>query len=123
MKECLAKAEEALRAAEVCFDAGLYDSCASRCYYAMFWAGIGCLEKIGYPPQKWSHTGLASVVGRELAKKRQLFPSALASRLGDGYDLRRQADYERRGVGKKRVERALNWARRFMARAREVMGK
>jgi uncharacterized protein (UPF0332 family) len=89
----------------------------------MFWAAIAALEWIGYPPQKWSHGGLSAVFGRELVKKRHLFPSTLARRLGDGYDLRRLADYGRLSISKKRSERALDWARKFVAKAEEAIGQ
>jgi len=68
MHECLTKAEEALKAADLCYDNGLHDSCASRCYYAMFWAAIAALEWTGYPSQKWSHSGLSSVLVRNWLK-------------------------------------------------------
>lgn len=123
MQECLIKAEEALKAADLCYDSGLYDSCASRCYYAMFWAAIAALEWTGYPSQKWSHSGLSSVFGRELVKKRQLLSPTLAGHLGDGYDLRRLADYERRPVSQKRTKRALDGTKEFVASVREVVTK
>lgn len=123
MHECLTKAEEALKAADLCYDNGLHDSCASRCYYTMFWAAIAALEWTGYLPQKWSHSGLSSVFGKELVKKRRLLSPTLAGRLGDGYDLRRLADYERRPVGKKRTKRVLDGAREFVVSVREVVTK
>ncbi|HID63878.1 MAG TPA: HEPN domain-containing protein [Anaerolineae bacterium] len=123
MQECLIKAEEALKAANLCYDHGLHDSCASRCYYAMFWAAIAALEWAGSPSQKWNHSGLSSVFGKELVKKRRLLSPTLAGRLGDGYDLRRLADYERRPVGKKRTKRVLDGARKFVACVKEVVTK
>jgi uncharacterized protein (UPF0332 family) len=62
IKKPLIKAKEALKAAELCCENGLYNSCASRCYYAMFWAAIAALEWIGYPPQKWRLKQLAITV-------------------------------------------------------------
>ena len=123
MKECLSKAEEALQAAELCCENGLYDSSASRCYYATFWAAIATLEWVGYPPQRWSHGGLSTVFGKELVKKRHLFSPGLAGRLSIGYDLRRLADYGRQGIGEKKAKRALDWAGKFVAKAKEVIGQ
>jgi uncharacterized protein (UPF0332 family) len=123
MKEPLAKAEEALKAAELCCENGLYDSSASRCYYATFWAAIATLEWAGYPPQRWSHTGLSTIFGKELVKKRHLFSPSLAGRLSMAYDLRRLADYGRQGISGKRAKRALDWAGKFVTKAKEMIGQ
>ena len=123
MREPLFKAEEALKAAELCWENGLYDSSASRCYYATFWAAIVTLEWVGYPPQRWSHGGLSTVFGKELVKKRHLFSPGLAERLSTGYDLRRLADYGRQGISGKKAKRALDWAGKFVAKAKGVIGQ
>ena len=123
MREPFAKAEEALKAAELCYEDDLYDSSASRCYYATFWAAIATLERMGYPPQRWSHGGLSTVFGKELVKKRHLFSPGLAGRLSIGYDLRRLADYGRQGLSEKKAKRALDWAGKFVAKAKEVIGQ
>ena len=54
------KALESLKAAELCFDERLFNSSASRAYYAMFQAAVVALEKIGLNPkgEKWSHEGV-----------------------------------------------------------------
>jgi Uncharacterized conserved protein related to C-terminal domain of eukaryotic chaperone, SACSIN len=44
----LAKVEESLKAAELCYKAGLYNSSVSRAYYAMFQAAQVALEKAGF---------------------------------------------------------------------------
>lgn len=121
MKDPLVKAEEALKAAELCCENGLYDSSASRCYYAISWAAIATLEWVGYPPQRWSHGGLSTVFGKELVKKRHVFSTILAGHLSRGYDLRRLADYGRQSISRKRAQRALDWAGKFVARAKEVI--
>jgi uncharacterized protein (UPF0332 family) len=89
----------------------------------MFWAAIAALEWVGYPPQKWSHSGLSTVFGKELVKKRHLFSPGLAERLSIGYDLRRLADYGRQGISGKKAKRALDWAGKFVAKAKEVIGQ
>jgi len=121
MPEPFSKAEEALKAAELCFENGLFDSCTSRSYYAMFWAAIAVLENVGYPSQKWSHPGLWNIFGREIVKKRKLYPSKMGGYLGDGYDLRRRADYGKQHVGKRKASRILRWAKDFVQRAKEVI--
>jgi uncharacterized protein (UPF0332 family) len=61
MQTSLAKAEGIYRAAELCLEAGLYDSCVSRAYYAMFGAAVAALDGAGYKAEKeWTHNGLFS---------------------------------------------------------------
>jgi len=117
----LSKAEEALKAAELCFENGLFDSCASRCYYSAFWAAIAALEWAGYPRQKWSHEGLANVFGKELVKKRKRIPSKVANSISQLYDLRRQADYSTIRISKQRAKWALRRAKDFVDKIQEVI--
>ena len=51
----LAKAQESLQAAENCLALGLMNSCASRCYYAMFQAAVVALATAGFHRDTWSH--------------------------------------------------------------------
>ena len=44
----IAKAEESLKAAEICHAQGLYNSSASRAYYAMFQGAQVALEAADY---------------------------------------------------------------------------
>ena len=53
----IVKAEESLRAAELCYAQGLYNSSASRAYYAMFHAAQAALEAAGFTRPAWSHAG------------------------------------------------------------------
>jgi uncharacterized protein (UPF0332 family) len=43
----LTKAENSLKAAQLCFDAGLYDDAVSRAYYYVLRAAIALLLKLG----------------------------------------------------------------------------
>ena len=49
---------ESLRAAELCLEADLANSAASRAYYAMFQAAQVALEAAGITRPQWSHPGL-----------------------------------------------------------------
>lgn len=44
------KADENLKATQLCFENGLYNACANRAYYAMYHAAIAILIAIGFPP-------------------------------------------------------------------------
>jgi len=63
----LAEVEESLKAAELCYKAGLYNSSVSRAYYAMFQAAQVALEKAGFKRSEWSHTALRAMFGNEFA--------------------------------------------------------
>ena len=54
----ITKAEESLKAADLCYSQGLYNSSASRGYYAMFQAAQVALEAAGFTRPEWSHAGL-----------------------------------------------------------------
>jgi uncharacterized protein (UPF0332 family) len=84
MQSALDKAERIYRAAELCFRAGLYESCISRSYYAMFWTAISALENSGYPAgQEWSHGGLSGTFGKHLVQTRKLYPASYGRRLNE----------------------------------------
>ena len=51
----MAKATESLRAAELCYAQGFYNSSANRAYYAMFQAAQVALETAGFMRPEWSH--------------------------------------------------------------------
>jgi len=77
----IAKAEESLKAAELCYNAGLYNSSASRAYYAMFQAAQVALEKAGFKRAEWSHTALRATFANELTRRRKLYSPFLACHL------------------------------------------
>jgi len=121
MQDSLDKAESIYKAAERCFQAGLYDSCVSRSYYAMFWAAIAALERAGHRVgQEWSHGGLLNTFSKHLVHTRKLYPALYGRRLRESYKLRSMADYERVPLGQKKAKRALKWAHEFIRKVREV---
>ena len=58
MIERIQKADKFLGTAKICLDNGDYDTCVSRCYYAIFHAAIYALDSIGVSQDRWSHTGV-----------------------------------------------------------------
>lgn len=110
----IAKAEESLKAAEICHAQGLYNSSASRAYYAMFQAAQAALEAAGFARLEWSHAGLHATFANELTRRRKLYPSTFASDLAIVIDLRHTADYRDHDLGKRQAIRALNKARGFV---------
>ncbi len=110
------KAQESLRAAELCFSEKLYNSTANRAYYAMFQAAVVAVEMAGFQPKgkQWSHEGLQATFSTELTRRRKVYASALAGDLLDVLAIRHQADYKERNVSKEDARDALQAARQFV---------
>ena len=110
----LERAQEALAAAQLCVDRGLYASATSRAYYAMFWAAQAALAHVGIRRSEWSHPALqASFVG-ELIRRRKSYPAVLGQHLNRSLQLRLVADYRLQGVSQQQATRAVQWAQRFV---------
>jgi uncharacterized protein (UPF0332 family) len=58
------KAKENLTAARICFDAGLYNACANRAYYAALQAVIAALAHNGIHRDRIDHGGLDHCFGQ-----------------------------------------------------------
>ena len=67
----LEKAMESLQAAESCLALKLSNSCASRCYYAMFQAAVVALEAAGFHRDAWSHAALQATFTSEMIHRAQ----------------------------------------------------
>jgi uncharacterized protein (UPF0332 family) len=93
------KAEKFLETAKLAFDTGDHDSCASRCYYAMFFLAEAVLLTRGLKAS--SHKGVISLFGEHFVKT-GIFERELGKALSDAYDKRLIGDY---GVGFAVVER------------------
>lgn len=120
MQTSLAKARNIYRAAELCLEAGLYDSCVSRAYYAMFWAAITALNGAGYKAEKeWTHSGLFNTFSKYLVQTRKTYESFYGRRLAEGYELRIKADYKLISIRLSDARRMLEWAHEFIQRVGE----
>ena len=69
----MAKAEESLNAAELCYAQGFYNASANRAYYAMFQAAQVALETAGLIRPEWSHAGLHATFANELTRRRKQY--------------------------------------------------
>jgi uncharacterized protein (UPF0332 family) len=115
----IAKAEESLKVADLCYAQGLYNSSASHAYYAMFPGAQVALEAAGFALLEWSHAGLHATFANELTRRRKLYPSTFASDLAIVMDLRHTADYRVHDLGKRQALHALNKASRFVNAVKE----
>ncbi|MGH7961830.1 MAG: HEPN domain-containing protein [Candidatus Binatia bacterium] len=110
----LSKAEESLKTAELCYSQGLYNSSASRAYYAMFQAAQVALEAAGFARSEWSHAGLHATFANELTRRRKQYAAALARDLTIVQELRHTADYRNYDLSERQAARALHKAREFV---------
>lgn len=117
----LRKAKESLRAAELCFEQGLYPSCANRCYYAMFQAAVVALGHVGFRREAWSHPALQAMFANELVHRRKLCPGTFSGYLNKGLWWRNTADYRQADISRKLAEQMLAWARAFVSTIEEVI--
>ena len=113
------RALESLRAAEICVEAGLVNSEASRAYYAMFQAAEVALVNVGVTRMAWSHPGLQAAFTTELINRRKLYPATFRDYLPSGLALRQAADYGRSGVSMKIAQRLVRRATLFVATDRK----
>ena len=88
-----AKAERFLKTAEKALEIGDYDSCVSRCYYAMFFMVEALLLTKGLTAS--SHKGVLGLYGQHFVKT-GIFGRESGKALSEAYDKRLIGDY---GVG------------------------
>lgn len=110
----LDRAKESLNAVQLCLDAGLENSAASRAYYAMFQCAQVALARAGFARTTWSHPALQAAFATELIHRRKEYPLVFRDYLSAGLAVRLAADYGRSGVSRKVAERQVRRARSFV---------
>ena len=116
----LAKAEEALAAAEYLLEGGYLQAVANRAYYAMFYAALAALMQSGGELPR-THGGVKNQFGLRYVTT-GIFDSELAGTLQDTYELRRMNDYELYTSTEDEVEQAVQNAQAFVAEIKRVTG-
>ena len=116
----LEKARESLRAEESCLGLRLLNSCANRCYYAMFQAAVVALEARGFHRDAWSHTALQTTFINELIHRRKIYPRQLAEYLSRALFWRNIADYGDAEISQRRAKQLVGWANAFVSKVQEV---
>jgi uncharacterized protein (UPF0332 family) len=115
IRDLIEKAEKFLSTAEQALNSGDYDSCVSRCYYAMFFMAEAVLLTKRLTAS--SHKGVISLFGEHFVKTK-ILERELGKALNDAYDKRLVGDY---GVGftvteeqaKDLLETALDFVRKL----------
>ena len=116
----LARAQESLKAADLCLREGFVNSAASRAYYAIFQAAQVALEISGVTRTEWSHPGLQAAFTTELIHRRKVYPALFRDYLSSGLALRQAADYGRSGVSRKVAQRLGRRAATFLSAVEEA---
>ena len=116
------RAQESLRAAELCLEERLVNSAASRAYYAMFQAAHVALEAAGVGRAQWSHPALQAAFTTELIYRRGIYPRTLRAHLSIGLGVRHTADYGAAGVSSTVANRMVRRAAAFVSAVKEGTG-
>lgn len=121
IRDFIEKAEKFLCTAEQALNAGDYDSCVSRCYYAMFFMAEAVLLTKNITAS--SHKGVISKFGEHFVKTK-IFGRYLGKALNDAYDTRLVGDY---GVGfrvtEQQAQDLLETAQDFVLKLKNYLKK
>jgi uncharacterized protein (UPF0332 family) len=123
MESLLRKAEAAARSAQMLFEAGDFDGCANRAYYAMFDIARAYLAaKHGVRSYEVkTHTGLLSTFSR-LGVKKDGLDAELGRALNQTAGARLVADYDVRSVDRDAAEALLRQMEAFVEKVRSNIG-
>jgi uncharacterized protein (UPF0332 family) len=92
IKHRLQQASEALNDARILLNnQGSPRSIVNRSYYALFYAALALLQRIGAVPSK--HSGAISIFDREFSGK-GILPKELSKSLHKAFELRQTSDYK-----------------------------
>jgi uncharacterized protein (UPF0332 family) len=121
ISDLIGKTEKFMITAEKTLGIEDYDSCVSRCYYAMFFMAEAALLSKGITAH--SHKGVISKFGEHLIKTK-ILERELGKALNDAYDKRLIGDY---GVGfavtKEQAKDLLETARDFVSKLKDFLQK
>jgi uncharacterized protein (UPF0332 family) len=123
----LSKAHQNLAVADLALQAGHYDACCSRAYYAAFQAAVSALWSEGIRPPResdrtLSHKAVQSEWSGRLVYRRKLYAAELRSTLQWLYHRRLEADYNAEPVTERDARGAALRARQFVTAVAQSMG-
>ncbi|MBI2533388.1 MAG: HEPN domain-containing protein [Deltaproteobacteria bacterium] len=117
----LERAQSSLQAARLCLQERLFDSAASRAYFAMFMMAICALENRGIKRSEWTHKGVHSDFVFNFVRGRKIVPATFASALPTAMEIRHIADYRQSGASQRQAERVVRLAGEFSERLSKEM--
>ena len=119
LKDLTEKAKRFLRTADLSLNDGDYDSCVSRCYYAMFFMAeaLRLTENITAS----SHKGVITLFGKHF-NKTDVMEKEMGRTLRRAYDLRQKGDYSTGFiVSKSAAKEMLEQAIEFVSKVDELL--
>lgn len=94
-------------------------SIVNRSYYAMFYAALALLQKVGKVPSK--HIGVISLFDTEFALK-GVFPKEMSKNFHKAFELRQVSDYKSvTSISREKSEETLRSAIRFVETVRAYL--
>jgi len=121
IKDFTEKADKFVSTAKQALSIGDYDSCVSRCYYAMFFMAEAVLLTKNLTAS--SHKGVISLFGEHFVKTK-IFERNLGKAFNDAYDKRLVGDY---GVGftvtEQEAKDLLETAQNFIQKLKDHLEK
>jgi len=122
IKYRLEEAQTALDDAQFLLDGNRSpQSVLNRAYYAMFYAALALLQKIGKVPSK--HTGVISLFDTEFVLK-GIFPKEFSKDFHKAFELRQASDYKTfKPIPKEKAETRLNKAKQFVEVVRKYLAE
>jgi uncharacterized protein (UPF0332 family) len=124
MESLLRKSEAAARSAQLLFEAGDFDGCANRAYYAMFdiaRAYLAARHGVRSDEVK-THAGLLSTFSR-LGVKKDGLDAELGRALNQTAGARLVADYDDRSVDREAAVTLLRQMEAFVEKVRRNIGR
>jgi uncharacterized protein (UPF0332 family) len=116
--EYLEKAESSLAGARICWEKKSFDSCVSRCYYAVFQGAIAALLKLtDFRPsgEEWSHKTTQAEFNRRLVIRRKVFSGQVGRTPLTLIEWRHPTDYSPARTSQQIAKTSLALAADFLA--------
>lgn len=121
----LEKAQSSYAGARACLERGAFDSCVSRCYYAVFQGAIAALIKLtDFRPQggEWSHKTTQAEFNRRLVMRRKVFSGQIGKTLLTLIEWRHRADYSPTSAGSRLARTSTALAEAFLTAIQDQLG-
>jgi uncharacterized protein (UPF0332 family) len=121
----LEKAQSSYAGARACLERGAFDSCVSRCYYAVFQGAIAALIQLtDFRPQggEWSHKVTQAEFNRRLVMRRKVFSGQVGRTLLTLIEWRHRADYSPISAGRQIARASTALAEAFLTAVQDRLG-
>ncbi len=119
--EFFKKAQNNLRAAQICFDNGLYDASVNRAYYAALQAAVAALASRGLKRAKADHKKIQADFSENLIRKQKIYPARVRSYLMDMQAVRNEADYTGLVISQRLSHKQIDKAAQLIALIRKEL--